>query len=361
MSDAGHQVDIVTFPEGSDRSYPGVAIYRARPWFGVSGVRPGFSLKKVYCDLFLFVLALQRLRGRRYDVVHAVEESAFFALLSRWMFDVPFIYDMDSLLSAQMVDKYAILRPFRRLFKRLESLPIRRAAAVAPMCQDLADEALRHRDGAVVVVKDVSLIEQAPATESGPDLRSEFDLRGPIVMYIGNLEPYQGIDLLLEAFHRVPRESGAALVVIGGAQPDIQSYRKRAEELAIGDRVHFAGPRPVRLIGAYLRQAQILVSPRVHGTNTPMKVYSYLHSGVPVVATRLPTHTQVMDAEIAVLTEPDPDAFAAGIQHLLDDPARAAGLGAAAAGYAEREHSFAKFASDVRRLYQLVANGACAN
>ena len=58
-----------------------------------------------------------------------------------------------------------------------------------------------------------------------------------------------------------------------------------------------------------MAQADVLVSPRTKGANTPMKVYSYLDSGVAVLATRLPTHTQVMNDETALLAEPTPEDF----------------------------------------------------
>ena len=45
----------------------------------------------------------------------------------------------------------------------------------------------------------------------------------------------------------------------------------------------------------------MLVSPRIRGTNTPLKIYSYLRSGKPIVATDLLTHTQVLSPEVARL------------------------------------------------------------
>ena len=62
--------------------------------------------------------------------------------------------------------------------------------------------------------------------------------------------------------------------------------------------------RPAEEIPAFLDAADVLVSPRSLGTNTPLKIYQYLRSGRPIVATRLLTHTQVLDDEVAILTEP---------------------------------------------------------
>jgi glycosyltransferase involved in cell wall biosynthesis len=100
-----------------------------------------------------------------------------------------------------------------------------------------------------------------------------------------------------------------------------------------------------------MRQADVLVSPRIHGTNTPMKIYSYLHSGTPIVATDLATHTQVLNHDIAALAAPEPEAFASAISALLHDAERRRDLGQRAVAYAEREHSYERFVASVRRLY----------
>ena len=56
----------------------------------------------------------------------------------------------------------------------------------------------------------------------------------------------------------------------------------------------------------------LISSPRLAsaGTNTPLKIYSYLRAGKPIVATDLLTHTQVLDREVAILVRPEPGAFA---------------------------------------------------
>ncbi len=59
------------------------------------------------------------------------------------------------------------------------------------------------------------------------------------------------------------------------------------------------------------------MSPSDLGANTPMKVYSYLDSGRPVLATRLPTHTQVMTDDIAELADPNPQTSADAMSRLI--------------------------------------------
>jgi glycosyltransferase involved in cell wall biosynthesis len=157
-------------------------------------------------------------------------------------------------------------------------------------------------------------------------------------MYVGNLEHYQGIDLLLEGFrqtlNRVPE---ARLVIVGGHQDDIERYTQRCTALGIRPAVFFLGPKPVTDLANLLGEADVLVSPRLKGLNTPMKIYSYLDSGTAVLATRLRTHTQVLDDRTAYLVEPNPASLGDGLAVLLNDPSLRARLASEAKSYVQRE------------------------
>src|SRR5690606_30082331 len=102
----------------------------------------------------------------------------------------------------------------------------------------------------VFTLHDISQLEP-PAEEEGPSLRERLGVPGPVVLYVGNLEPYQGIDLLLESFVIASREhEGLTLAIAGGQDGDIRAYRRKAERLGIGDRTHFLGRWPVTKLGA---------------------------------------------------------------------------------------------------------------
>ncbi len=361
LSERGERVDLLTFHEGEERTYPGVVIHRTRPWLKVQGVPPGFSAKKLACDVTLFFRFLGLLRRERYDVVHAVEEAAMMAAVLCPLFSVPYIYDMDSLISRQIVDKYPRLAFLEGLLRVVEGMPMRFAHTVVPMCDALADAAAQYREHGICVLKDVSLAESLMGDAVGQpeDVRAELGLTGQMVMYIGNLEPYQGIDLLLESVSlAVRRIENLNLVVIGGSAAHIERYRARAAELGLRSHVHFLGTRPVAAIGDYMRQADVLVSPRTRGVNTPMKIYSYLDSGVAVLATALPTHTQVLSEAIAALVPAEPPAFAEALVELLSDSALRSRLTANAKRHVHREHSYESFRKAVDGIYDSVARAA---
>jgi glycosyltransferase involved in cell wall biosynthesis len=129
----------------------------------------------------------------------------------------------------------------------------------------------------------------------------------------------------------------ARLVIVGGREDDIVHYGQRATALGINQAVHFLGPKPVSALGDLLREADVLVSPRLKGLNTPMKIYSYMDSGTAVLATRLRTHTQVLDDRNSYLVEPEPVALGTGLATLLKDDDLRERLAAEAKDHVQRE------------------------
>jgi glycosyltransferase involved in cell wall biosynthesis len=357
------KIDLLVYNEGSDIAIPGVNLIRARIPRWLSGVRPGISCKKLLCDLFLFIHALRLLitsRHQRYDVIHAVEESVFFAWLTKKIFGIPYVYDMDSSLALQVTERWWWCKPALALLQKIEGIAVRGSVAVAPVCEELQAIAERHGSAATVLLRDVSLL--APENQvAGNQVRSL--LYNPaitgenlVILYVGNLESYQGIDLLIESFALIHREYiEARLVIIGGASQHVAFYKDRCLALGCESSVFFLGPRPVQHLGQLLKSADILVSPRIKGNNTPMKIYSYLHSGTVLVATDLPTHSQVLDHSIALLVEPEPKAFSAGLSKLISDTTLRDRLGKEAQKVAEQLYTPEAFETQVGALYRLVS------
>ena len=103
-----------------------------------------------------------------------------------------------------------------------------------------------------------------------------------------------------------------------------------------------------------VRDATVLVSPRTEGDNTPLKLYEYLASGIPFVATDIPSHTQLVDGATCFLAAAEPSAFARGILDALGDRARAREIAEAAAGLYERRYSRRAYVEKMRKVLELV-------
>lgn len=360
LSEAGHEVDLITFPGGEERTYAGLCTFRVGERLSTTPARPGFSAKKVVLDFFMLVKAFRLAATNRYTLVHAVEESSFIALVLKLLFRIPYLSDMDSRMTTQLTDRFGWLKPFDKVLWAIESLPIRFASGVVTMCESLRAQVRSVRRDNVFVVNDVSLLDYYSATElvSPAELDQIRDTHNSVFMYIGNLESYQGVDLLLQAFSRLVATqettgelNDAALVVVGGDDRLIQTYRQQASELNIGASTFFLGPQPVGLLKTLTAKADVLVSPRTHGTNTPLKLYSYLDSGVPVLATNLQTHTQVVDPSQAMLCAPTPEAMANGMIQLMQNPQQREQLAKNGKQLVEEHHSIDVFRREMLAIY----------
>ena len=352
---AGYEVDLLTYHEGSDIEIPGLRIVRAARPPGVSGVPIGPSWKKLVCDVSLSVRLARLLATNHYDVVHAVEESIFPAAFFNLFARKQLVYDMDSLMSEQIVEKWRAFRLLAPLLRGFERLAMRRADWVLPVCEDLADKVRPHVPPARVVVLPDAPLPEPTSTVAVENLRDYVGDDDLIALYVGNLEGYQGVELMLEAMARIPVGARVSLIVIGGLPHQISRETARAEALGIAEHVRFLGPRPLAALKRYLEQADILLSPRLHGGNTPLKLYSYMNAAKPILATRIRSHTQVLDDRCALLCHPDAAALACGLTILVEDPALRTELGNAAAKRVEAAFTPQAYRAKLLGAYSRVA------
>jgi len=353
----GHEVDLITYPFGDDVEMPNLTIRRSARVLGVRDVKIGPSFGKFLLDIPLCFSTVAALGRRRYDVIHSHEEAAFFCAPLARKHGVTHVYDMHSSLPQQL-DNFASFnaRPIKSTFHRLENYVLRSCDGVITICKDLADVAQ-----AVCPDTPHAMIENTGddghVFQGNPEnVRAKWGLeRHDVVLYAGTFEPYQGLDLLLEAFAIVAqRQPSAHLLMVGGQPEQVRAHEARAQELALAGRVTFTGQLHPSSIPSYMQASSVIVSPRSSGTNTPLKIYSYLRSGVPIVATDLPTHTQTLNAEVAELTAATPEAFAHGLARVLTDKAYAHRLAQAARELAEREYSDAAYMRRVSAFYSQV-------
>jgi glycosyltransferase involved in cell wall biosynthesis len=355
LTTLGHQVDLVTYPFGQDVAMPGLRVFRSlRPPL-VRRVKIGPSFAKIPLDALLTLTAIRRALIGRYDAIHSHEEGGLIGVVLSALLRVPHLYDMHSSLPQQLTN-FAFSRSplIHRVFLAIERVIIRRSRVVIVICPAL-EETVR----AIEPQSQVVLIENAPGSgdeQATPShaaaVRASFglDVATPVVLYTGTFEKYQGLDLLFAAMALVRAARPDARLLLAGGNPDqIELARAEARASGIDQATTFAGERPAAEIPAYLLASDVLVSPRSRGTNTPLKIYQYLRSGKPIVATRLLTHTQVLSDDTAILTGPTPREFAEGILAAIADPARAANIGRHARHLAETKYSYEAYLERTRR------------
>ncbi len=341
LGELGHRTDLFTYPLGEDVVIKSLRIHRVPNILGLRRIKIGPSLAKIPLDALLFLRASLALCRRRYDLLFTHEEAALIGVVLSKIWRLPHVYDMHSSLPQQLENfEFSRSRLLKRLFVRMERLILRTSHAIIVICQDLLDTVRREGFGDKAIL--IENVLDFPAADVGPeeaaDIRRRVAPGGErIVLYAGNFGPYQGIELLLEAFARVAEN--AVLLLLGGSGEDLEKMKARAKDLGLGGRVVFWERVAPQRVPLFISLSDVLVSPRLAGTNTPLKVYSYLKSGKPLVATNLYTHTQVLNERIAILVEATAQAMAEGLAMALTSPAAQA-RARAARDLADREYTF---------------------
>jgi len=154
--------------------------------------------------------------------------------------------------------------------------------------------------------------------------------------YAGHLYPWKGVDLIIEA---VTALQDTRALIIGGhpQEPDLQRVRDFAAQLDCATRVTFTGLVPPPQVAERLREADVLVLPNPASAvsdafTSPLKLFEYMASGRPIVASDLPSIREVLVHERNALLVPpgNPQALTAAIRRLKDDRDLGAALAARA-------------------------------
>jgi glycosyltransferase involved in cell wall biosynthesis len=363
LSELGHEIDLVTYHIGEPWHFPSVTHCRAFPVPLIHSVKKGLSAVKLLLDVFVFIKAFSLLFRNRYDCIHGVEEGAMMGVVLKSIFRVPLVYDMDSSIPEQLQESRSpvwTLAPVLWLAECLERWTVIRSDLVIAVCSALSERVSGISPGTrVSVLEDIPVSEKAPLSLADDIRRIRLELLlgdAPCVVYTGTFEHYQGIDLLLDCIPLVIRLNPTVLfLLVGGQSGQVEEVQRTVDTMGIGSHVRILGRRPMEDMPAFMGLATVLVSPRTLGSNTPMKLYSYLQSGIPVVATRLKTHTQVLNDSISVLAEADPENFAHAIARLISDESLRVRLGSAAEEYVEANFSYHVFKDKLRNAYARIA------
>jgi glycosyltransferase involved in cell wall biosynthesis len=364
LADLGHHVDLVTYPIGRDVSLPQLTILRSwRPPF-VRRVRVGPSPAKVVLDALMLITIARCALTRRYDAVHSHEEMGLVGVWLARLLRVPHLYDMHSSLPQQLSNfKYSRSKLLRRAFMWAEDQMVRKSTVVVTICQELQDtvEAMGVGSRSLLIENVMGGDVEEPPSLTPAVIRDRWAIPrdAPLVLYTGTFEAYQGVDLLTAAARRLAASHPSIRVLVVGGEPaQVDAARSRAEAEGAAAIMIFTGQQPAREIPAFVEASDVLVSPRIRGTNTPLKIYSYLRSGKPIVATDLRTHTQVLSPDVARLVPPDADALASALASLVARPEDRRRLAGAAADLAARQYSREAYVRRTADAYARLMDGA---
>lgn len=205
--------------------------------------------------------------------------------------------------------------------------------------------------------RELADLRKLGATRSKASIREELGLsrHRKLVGIISSLVGYEGIDVLLEAFEKLPPDVGLVVVGDGEARVDLE---KKAKDLRLGSNVTFVGRKPAEEIGKWYAALDLFVVPRkdtdVTRAVTPIKPVMALAIGCPVIASDLPPLREITGGLARYVVPGDSAALADAISEELANPSGQRG----AEAFAEK-HSWGFVSETYRHIYkQLVRLGS---
>jgi len=352
LANSGHSVHVVTYPTAQHMvPVQRIAIHRVAKVPGLWTARP-FGWQKLVLDLLLVWQLLRVVRRERIEVIHAHNfEAPLIAYVARFLTGVPVVYHAHNALSDELPCYFS--RPsMRRLAARLGAFLDRRVSSWANHSIALSDRlaaflAVRGGSGRVDVIPPAI----TPPVK-GHRLRRRAS-RGFVVMYAGNLDPYQDIDLLLAGFERVSSAEPAARLVLvthKGAHPETQ---QRAAALARRQGVTVRVVNTFAAAARELSQADVLVCPRGSWSGFPIKVLNYMAIGAPIVHARASAHALTDGTTALLFSDNDPISFARSILRLRD-PALAQRLGRQARAVVLDQYTWPRLLPRILSVYDRI-------
>ncbi|MDI6774780.1 MAG: glycosyltransferase [Verrucomicrobiota bacterium] len=353
LAELGFEVDLLTLPMGEDKAISGVRVVRVPNPFGVRNVPIGPSLLKAAFDALLLFRGLGLALRNRYDALHGVEEAGALGVVIAGLTRSRLVFEKHSDPSSYRLGWLRNL--IMRLYALIERFTARHADAVIGTGPGLVEQIRRAgTQAAVHHIPDIPSSLAEPDRGRTEEIRRTLrrDERDVLITYVGSFAVYQGADLLFEAMPDVVRrEPRARFVVIGGTPKEIAERQRALRERVSAGAVAFVGKIHPDELPNYLAASDILLSPRLAGVNTPLKLLDYLKAGGAIVATDVESNRLILDETIAVLVAPTPETLSDGIVGLMADEPRRRRLGREGRKRIEATHNYGTFKRKLGECY----------
>ncbi|MFC2023526.1 glycosyltransferase family 4 protein [Chloroflexota bacterium] len=353
----GFQVEVCTYHLGSDRR--GLTTHRTLriPWY--TKLTAGPTSHKLYVDLLLLLKTLSIARRFRPHVLHGhLHEGAVIGWAVGKLLGIPVVGDFQGSLSGELA-AHEFIPPrgrFYRLVAHNEGWIDRLPDVAVASCSDVAEELHdRFRVREVILALDGADTEIFRPDLDVGELASLVPSDSRVVVYLGLLTAYQGVDHLLEAVPRVlARVPQVHFLVMG--YPNEEYYRRKADDLGIGAHVSFPGRIDYDQAARYLALGDVAVGPKLSETESNGKLFNYMACGLPTVAFDMPPSREILGA-LGVFARPgDVEGLADAIVSLLEAPDEARRLGMKLRQRVVERFSWQNTAHQLLRAYELAAD-----
>lgn len=345
----GYDVDFLTLPIGEKRDVPGVRILRAPNLFRAKQIAIGPSPLKLAFDGIFFFQALGLICRHRYAIIHGVEDCGFLAWFLAKLCGAKAIFEKHS--DSKSYRKGLVIQAYAAV----ERFVIRHVDAVIGTGPGLVEQVREWGKGTPGYhISDIpsSLVE--PDEEGVKKARDEMQ-QAPddiLALYVGSFAVYQGIELLFESMPvALTKEPRLRFIIIGGSDAEIIQWKTWLQARGIEHRVSFIGKRPPDVLPCYLAASDLLLSPRIAGLNTPLKLLDYLKVSRAIVATDHPANRLILDEQTAALAAVNPNDFGQTVALLAQDEPRRTAIAERGRRLVDEHYNFTVFREGLKTCY----------
>ena len=316
LTELGVYVDIVTYPHGENISDSRIKTYRCLPFRLFKLYNPGEIRKKIPYDIFCFFLALYKIMTKKYDFVSMSSSAIYFIILYRIFFPKKkFIATMHGNLEIEIVKwKISRKRWGINLASKLDKVSIDLFDLV--ICEHksvkkfLINKGVNKRKLKMIPLAAKNILIDTDFTRYNKNFK---------VLYTGTFVKLQNLILLFKTAQLL-KEHNISFILIGANKKEYEEYSEIRRHHDLNDNFIIELKKNYDDLYLDYKRSDIVVSPRVYGYDTPMKIIEYLNYGKCILATDSPIHREVLNNDIAYLSGASPEEFANSIIYLKENP-----------------------------------------
>jgi len=357
LEQLGHKVVICTYHLGRDINNLKIERTVNIPWYRKEDVGP--SIHKLYLDVLLLLKTLWVGLKLRPDIIHAhLHEGAFIGNIIGRVLRVPVVFDHQGSLTAELVEHN---------FIKNNSLIYRFISFVEEKIQQTSSFIISSSIAGITVLREKFGLNETKVCllDDGVNISTFFQkqdrkellqklklpINKKIVVYLGCLHPYEGVDILFEVFKKVVFQKKDVHFLVMG-YPCVEMYKEVAKEFGISDYVTFTGKINYQDAADYLSLGDIGVSAKISGSEGHGKLCNYMGCGLPSVVFDTPTNRHIL-GETGTYVEPgNVESFANQILKLLSSEEELQRLKVMVRKRAEEQFSWQKKGEQLVQIYE---------
>lgn len=310
----GHRITLLTYSLGRD--IPGIRVKRVVKIPGYKKTTPGFSPFKPLLDLFLLIKAFGELSSGNYDMVYGhLHEGALIGIVLKYIFQKKVIFDNQGSLRGELTEGSTIKKDsfLSKVIFLIEKYITNSSDEIITSTTKLKEFLLKDIGTTRPVTVVTDLPDKSLFNESVEPAILNLPKNKKIIVYLGGLQEYKGIDYLIRA---IPLTKDKFHFLIMGYP--VERVKELSVSLNIEDRITFTGKIPYELAPSYLKCGDVAVSPKtLESKEANAKIYNYMAMGLKTICFDTPENREILGDQGIYAKEKDIRDLADKINELI--------------------------------------------